>query len=225
MPSPSSHHNRQRSTEKATPLPLSLNTAVIGALTPFGSSVAAGSNIAGSSTSAVARLARREQSGASNSGEVRWNELLDKFKSTQERARKRNERAMRGEEEALDDGLSRKPSVPKAQDGAADQGGRSSRASGRQSFEIGRPGSGLSLERGAPGSTFRQATGTTTQASQGQNRGLGLRQERSTEGQTSVEQRPGHKSKHSLIGKFGLRTGAKDKDTKFGGGGSTATKR
>lgn len=225
--SPSSHHNRQRSTEKPIPLSLSTHTIGIGTLTPFANSVAAGSNIPGSSTSTVARLARRDQGGGSNSGEVRWNELLDKFKSTQERARRRNERAMRGEEDDADNEFARKQSVSKTRDGTADQGGRDSRASGRLSLETGRPGSGLSLDRGNPGSTYRQSGSTGTHASQGLNRGLGLRQERPADGQSGGEQRPGHKSKHSLIGKFGLRTGSKDKDkdTKFGGAGTGGSTR
>lgn len=222
MLSPSSHHARQRSTEKAISLPLSINTTGIGALTMFGNSVAAGSNMPGSSTSTVGRLARRDQPGSSGSGEVRWNELLDKFKSTQERARRRNERAMRGEEDDMDNEVARRTSVSKTQDGTAEQGGRSSRASGRQSLETGRPGSGLSIERGAPGPGLRQPGSTGIHASQGMNRGLGLRQERSTDAPTGSDQRPGHKSKHSLIGKFGIRSGTKDKDkdTKFGGGGT-----
>lgn len=225
----SSHHTRQRSTEKAISLPLSMNATGIGALTPFGNSVASGSNIAGSSTSTVARLARRDPGGAANSGEVKWNELLDKFKSTQERARRRNERAMRGDDDELENERERKSSVSKKQEGAVDQpGGRSSRASGRQSADNGRPGSGLSIDRSAPGPGFRQTGGTGINAPHGMNRGLGLRQERTNEGQASGEHRPGQKSKHSLIGKFGIRSGSKDKDPKFGGNAGApggATKR
>lgn len=247
-PLTNTNHTRQRSIEKAISLPLSLNTIGISPLTTFGNSVAAGSNIPGSSTSTVARLARRDAGGSTNSGgEVRWNELLDKFKSTQERARRRNERAMRGEEDdSSDNELARTSSISRTQDGTGDQaGGRTSRASGRQSLETGRPGSGLSIDRGSTGLGLRQQGGNSgISTSQGITRGLGQRQERIPEGQqvagggdqrsgqgSGQGQSQGHRSKHSLIGKFGIRSGSKDKerdggrDGKFGGGVGGGMKR
>ncbi len=47
-----------------------------------------------SSTAVSGRLARTRGAAAAN--EVKWPELLDKFKQTQERARRRNERLLRG---------------------------------------------------------------------------------------------------------------------------------
>lgn len=214
----SPHHSRQRSAEKGVPLPLSMTSTGIGPLTTFGNSVAAGSSIPGPPTSTVARLARRDP-GSTNS-EVRWNELLEKFKSTQERARRRNERAMRGEDDDFDNELTRKHSNAKTLDGASEPpGGRRSRASGRQSAEIRRPGSGLSTDRVATGLGIRPP-GTGPGTGQSTTRGPNLRQDRAPDGgQADSDAKPGHRSKHSLIGKFGIRSGSRDKDGTGSGSG------
>ena len=135
-------HVRQRSVEKGLSLPLSMSTGSLGfgSLTSSSSSVAAGSGVPGSSTSTVGRLAgRREAGGVNTSGEVKWSELVDKFKSTQEKARRRNERLMRGEEDEFEAEITRKKDLHKTPETSQDQvaSGRNSRASGRQSLEIG----------------------------------------------------------------------------------------
>jgi hypothetical protein len=94
-------HARARSTDK--PLPL----GSIGSLTSSSSmagSIAGGttSNIGGVSTSSSSsvpgRLQRPTARDAASGGDtVRWPELLEKFRGTQEKARRRNERIMRGE--------------------------------------------------------------------------------------------------------------------------------
>lgn len=202
-------HVRQRSVEKGASLPLSTSMTNIGygSLTSSAGSVAAGSNIAGSSTSSVSRLAgRREPGGINTTGEVKWSELLDKFKGTQEKARRRNERLMRGEDDDFERELTKKES--ETAETSQEQTGRTSRASGRQSLDLGRPGSRLSVERGQTGLGMRPA-GVT---SGGQQR-AGFRTERLFDTPSASEQtRPGHKSKYSLSGRFGIRSTSKDKD-------------
>ncbi|KAH0845598.1 hypothetical protein FOPE_12505 [Fonsecaea pedrosoi] len=68
------------------------------------------------------RLSRtRDATAAVGVNEIKWPELLDKFKQTQERARRRNERLLRGELDA--------ETPISAIQSAADDAGRSSRAS------------------------------------------------------------------------------------------------
>lgn len=94
-------------------------------------------------------------------------------------------------------------------------GGRTS----RQSAEIGRPGSRLSLERGQPGPVagFAARSGPAGFGITGQRQGgAGYPGKNDRSMHTEQVQEPakssGHKSKHSLIGKFGIRSNSKDKD-------------
>ena len=213
---------RQRSLEKGIPLPLSstLSNTSFAALTSSASSVAAGSNIPGSSTSTVSRLAGRREPGAINTtGEVKWTELLDKFRATQEKARRRNERLMRGEDEEFETETQKRES--KIRDATQEPNGRTSGTSGRQSLDLGRPGSRLSIERSQSGLGIRQPTGATSAAQQRP----GFRNDRpfDTSPGASEQARPGHKSKYSLSGRFGIRSSSKDKEKekdKSGGGGA-----
>lgn len=226
----SSHHARQQSVEKGTPLPVTLP---YGSLTSSLNSVAAGSGIPGSSTNTVGRLAARRETGGLTAntnvaGEVKWIELLDKFKSTQERARRRNEKLLRGED---DDEWDNMPEIERrSTDGTArdhsagpNAGGRTSRGSLGQNIDIGRPGSRLSLERGQPGpaASFAGRGGPGGFAITGQRQAAGYpgKFERSTQPEQAHEpaKPSGHKSKHSLIGKLGIRSTSKDKDKDRGG--------
>lgn len=148
---------------------------------------------------------------------MKWSELLDKFRGTQEKARKRSERLMRGDDEefqAMSAAEGRARSATRnAQIDIPE--GRTSRASARHSIELGRPGSRLSLEQGRVGPTaglgLRQVPSGASQ------RPLGTRQERLFDNQSPAineQNRSMHKSRHSLIGKFGIRSGSKDKDKK-----------
>ncbi|KAK5075135.1 hypothetical protein LTR64_001340 [Lithohypha guttulata] len=199
-------------------------------------SVAAGSSIPGSSTSTVGRLAGRREPGPGNintTGEVRWPELLDKFRGTQEKARKRNERLLRGGDDDDDEfesmpKIERRTRAPTQSADTDGQQGRMSGNSGRQSVDIGRPGSRLSMERGMVGTGagfgLRQAPNNSSQ------RPVGTRIERRPDtvpaaGNNDIY-RPAHKSRHSLIGKFGIRSTSKDKDKKEerpGGQGGAGT--
>lgn len=219
---PAPGHMRQRSVEKGQPIPFppSFTNSGFGSLTSSASSVAAGSNIPGSSTSTVSRLAgRREPGGINTTGEVKWSELLDKFKGTQEKTRRRNERLMRGEDD-FETEVQKKES--KTTDASQEQTGRTSRASGRQSFEPGRPSSRLSIEQGRAGPGIRQPLSAGAHA--GQQR-PSFRTERSFDPPSASEQtRPGNKSKYSLTGRFGIRSSSKDKDKdKSGGSGVGGT--
>lgn len=189
-------------------------------------SVAAGSSIPGSSsTSTVGRLAGRREPGSINTtGEVKWSELLEKFKGQQERARKRNERLLRGGYDEDDDLEAPMPEIERrsrretnSKTTGGEQGGRTSQASihgQRQSADIGRPGSRLSMERGIGGQAGLGARPAQTLVAGGQ-RPAGGRFERPFGEMTGLsgtsEQRPGHKKGSSLIGKFGIRSGSKDK--------------
>lgn len=180
-------------------------------------SVAAGSGIAGSSTTTVGRLSGRREPGAGNAaGEVKWSELLDKFRSTQDKARRRNERLMKGDEDEFESEITRRGVTNKAT-ASYDQtaGGRTSRNSGRQPTELGRPGSGLSMERGQPGLGIKPpGIGTSTGAARPSGPKSG--------NVANVDPtKLGHKSRHSLMGKLGIRSSSKDKERstdKTGGG-------
>ncbi|KAK5942364.1 hypothetical protein PMZ80_004927 [Knufia obscura] len=214
-------HVRQLSVEKGLPLPLSsgLTNLPFGSLTSSAGSVAAGSNLPGSSTSTVSRLSGRREPGSINTtGEVKWSELLDKFKGTQEKARRRNERLMRGEDGDFETEIQKQES--KIADAMQEVTGRNSRASGRQSVDLGRPGSRMSIERGQAGLGIRQPQGTLNAAQQRP----GFRTERPFDTPSASEQtRPAPKSKYSLSGKFGIRGSSRDKERdkdKYGGSGA-----
>lgn len=105
--------------------------------------------------------------------------------------------------------------------------GRTSRASGRQSIEIGRPGSRLSLEQGrtgpAAGLGFRQFPPPNS-------RPIGSRTERFDPANSSATEpnRPTHKSRNSIIGKLGISRNSKDRDKKEekpGGPGPSSLKK
>lgn len=121
--------------------------------------------------------------------------------------------------------------MPEVERRAADGNARDSNAgqnnggrTSRQSLEIGRPGSGLSLERGQadPSANFAGRAGPGGFAITGQRQGgVGYpgKFERSTPAEHVQEpaKPSGHKSKHSLIGKLGIRSTSKDKDKDKGG--------
>jgi hypothetical protein len=70
-------------------------------------------------TTMTSRLRTRD-ANSSTAGDLKWPELLDKFKQTQDRARRRNERLLRGDVD---------PETPAS--AGLENGGRSSRASTR----------------------------------------------------------------------------------------------
>lgn len=97
----------------------------------------AGANLpASTSTTGAGRLRTRE--GGAAASEIKWPELLEKFKQTQERARRRSERLVRGMDADAINGPSTTRSLL---DGTMD-GGRTSRASQRDGDGDGRGGRG-----------------------------------------------------------------------------------
>lgn len=205
-------------------------------------SIAAGSGISGStpSTSTIgigaSRLNRRDPGTINTTGEVKWNELLDKFRNTQDKARRRHERLLRGDDSDFEDRHSRREriGVDAYQETTRSAPGQNVSAGGRvsrQSLEIGRPGSGLSMnaERAVPsaGLGLRPTTGSYSGTAIGANTGPnssrpGFSYNAGQNNAGSLEKdkhahhsHHGHKSKHSLMGKFtsGIgRTVSKDKD-------------
>lgn len=200
--------------ELSFPFPPSLMKSVLGWLTCLTNSVAAGSNIQGSSTVTVGRFpGRRETGGINTTGEVKWNELLDKFKGTQEKTRRRNERLLRGEDEFETEMQEREANIA---DASQEQTGRTSGANGRQSFELRRPSSRLSIEQGRAGPGLRQPLSAGANAGQPRS---SFRTERPFDGPGGSEPtRPGNKSKYSLTGRFGIRSSSKDKEKDRSGG-------
>ncbi|KIV82446.1 hypothetical protein PV11_04559 [Exophiala sideris] len=138
------------------------------------------------------RLNRTRDSTSNN--EVKWPELLDKFKQTQERARRRNERLLRG---ADADMTSSGPPSRSLLDGV--EGGRTSRASVRSDADgrgggnrgAGRP---LSMVGSSGGQGLVKAgSGLTIQTGGGAGSGAGA----------GAERPPPHKRGHSLAGGLG----------------------
>lgn len=204
-------------------------------------SVAAGSNLPGStpSTSQIglgaSRLNRRDPGSINTTGEVKWNELLDKFKNTQEKARRRNERLLRGDDDEFEERQSRRERTEIQQENKtaqAQDAGIPGRLS-RQSLDIGRPGSGLSMNADRlQQSNLRPVSGPyggagagVTAGPSGQRPGLGITSGASGAGDKDREKHGhGYRSKHSLVGRFtsGIgRSGSKEKDKeKERGGGN-----
>lgn len=215
-------------------------------------SIATGSGLPGSTSSTStmgigqSRLNRRDPGTINTTGEVRWNELLDKFKNTQEKARRRNERLLRGDDSDFEDRHSRRERIgvdPYQETAKSVQGqdaGIGGRAS-RQSVEIGRPGSGLSMnaERvtANAGLGLRSTAGPYTGSGSGGNAGQyssrpgfgfgNTGQNAAGSHEKDHRSHHGHKSKHSLMGKFASgigRSANKDKDKdKSGSNGTQAT--
>lgn len=144
----------------------------------------------------VAGRLNRSRDTGSSTGEVKWPELMEKFKQTQERARRRNERFLRGMD---DTNLGGGPGTRNLLDGA--DPGRSSRNSNRENGEKGsnlvgpRAGSGLGRPLNA-GSAAAQAGLVKA--------GSGLTISGAASGRSSLEERTApHKRGHSLAGGLG----------------------
>ncbi|KIW11540.1 hypothetical protein PV08_10841 [Exophiala spinifera] len=166
---------------------------------PSGVSGMASSNMPPAPTGAVAGRLSRNRDNAAN--EVKWPELLDKFKQTQERARRRNERLLRGDDAdiPLAGGL-----TYSLLDGAS--GGRISRTGGREESEgKARHARPLSMLSGPTGQGGLAKAGSGLTVNTGSAQSL-LGSERPTP----------HKRGHSLaggLGKFVSRAGgSKDRD-------------
>jgi len=165
----------------------------------------ASSTIPTASTTVGGRLSRTRDPNSAN--EVKWPELLDKFKQTQEKARRRNERLLRGADADTSLGGGRAPRS--LLDGV--DGGRSSRASAE---DDGR-GPGLGVSRG--GSRVTGVVGTPG----GQailKAGPGLTANIGTGGGIAGDRLAPHKRGHSLAGGLGkfasgiARAGTKDRE-------------
>lgn len=140
-----------------------------------------------STTTVTGRLNRTRDAGAS-SNEVKWPELLDKFKQTQERARRRNERLLRGAD--ADTNLGGGRVTRSLLDGV--DGGRSSRASASDGRGT---GAGLEVSRAGP----RQPGTVGTPGGQAfLKAGSGL-----TASLAAGERPAPHKRGHSLAGGLG----------------------
>ena len=153
--------------------------------TPLRSSVVAGMSStpsagASSSASLPGRLARSRDA----TGDIKWPELLEKFRATQERARKRNLALMRGTALQNDaDNLGGGPATK----GLLELGdsGEAQRSAKLGSGLPSRPGSGLAgreIGPARPGAGGEAASGASTGSAQG------------------------HKSRHSLAGNLGRFT-------------------
>lgn len=151
----------------------------------------------------------RTRDATSGSSDIKWPELLDKFKQTQERARRRNDRLLRGDVD---------PETPAS--AAMENGGRSSRASLRSAglgegdgLRAGHKGGlGRTLGAGSAPGLIKSGSGLTVGPA-GAGTGINAR--------AAAEERPGaHKRGHSLagLGKFasGIArgSGSKDRDKK-----------
>ena len=96
---------------------------------------------------------------------VRWPELLEKFRNTQEKARKRNERIMRGEAagglDALGGGPATRSLLALDMDGSGQggSGGRTSRQSGEQQLSMSAGGAGTRASWARPGSGLGRPMG------------------------------------------------------------------
>lgn len=156
-------------------------------------------------TTVSGRLNRTRDANAAS--DVKWPELLDKFKQTQEKARRRNERLLRGGIDA--DNTFGPTSATRSLADAIDGGGRESRTSNRSGGEGGvRSGAGRTGVLGRPLSLAGPPGGTAAAGARGGPAGLGL------PGSTgAVGGIPGtvgadgrtvpHKRGHSLAGGFG----------------------
>ena len=186
-------------------LPTSARPSVVGGMST--SSLPASTSSALNST-VTSRLRTRDGT-SSSANDLKWPELLEKFKQTQDRARRRNERLLRGDAD---------PETPAS--GVLENGGRSSRASLRSvgEGEILRAGNRLHAGLGrplAPGTSpglVKAGSGlTVTMPGGGSNARLA----------GATEERAGqHKRGHSLagLGKFasGIARagGSRDRDKK-----------
>jgi hypothetical protein len=149
-------HSRAKSTDKA------ISSSILGSLTKPSSSSVAGltsSNLpSSSSTSITSRVARARDE---KNDPVKWPELLDKFRNTQDKARRRSELLMRGEAAAGSDSLGGGPATRSLMELDISAGGRTSRNSDGQPMSgaagggLPRPGSGFSRPQ-----PFRDPTGT-----------------------------------------------------------------
>lgn len=150
------------------------------------------------STAVSGRLARARDNASAN--EIKWPELLDKFKQTQERARRRNERLLRGAADADTAAGPGSGSVTRSfldGDGMGLNGGRSSRASLRDGDDkIGRAGNAPGKPHGTTGSAGSVKVGSGMSIS-----GAGAGHLGGVAGADRLAQP--HKRGHSLAGGFG----------------------
>ncbi|OAG40241.1 hypothetical protein AYO21_05524 [Fonsecaea monophora] len=100
-------------------MPTSARPSVVSGISTTSLPATTGSALNSTVSSRLSRT--RDATAAVGVNEIKWPELLDKFKQTQERARRRNERLLRGELDA--------ETPISAIQSAADDAGRSSRAS------------------------------------------------------------------------------------------------
>lgn len=188
------------------------------------------------------RLGRsaREQTSASVAGEIKWPELLEKFRNTQEKARRRNQALLRGQAaEQLGDvggGPATRTLFEREQ--------HNDPATAMTGGSTGRPGSALAgrgpgvsstIPISIPSSTGLGATGysAATFGVDGSGGGGGHHSSipTTTSGGSGAAGQPSHKSRHSLagnLGKFasGIRgSGGKDKDKRDQSGGSGGGKK
>ncbi|ETI25058.1 hypothetical protein G647_04428 [Cladophialophora carrionii CBS 160.54] len=169
----------------------------------------------GALNSTVTSRLRTRDAASATANDLKWPELLEKFKQTQERARRRNERLLRGDVD---------PETPAS--AAVDNGGRTSRASlrsaGAGEGEVLRAGNrlqsglGRSLAPGTGSSLIKAGSGMTVGGSGGTGGAGPL-----AKTVAGTEDRSGpHKRGHSLagFGKFasGIARagGGRDRDNK-----------
>lgn len=182
------------------------------------SSIAAGltpSTMPGPTSSAVSRLnARRD---ATTAGEFKWSELVDRFRITQEKARKRNERLLRGEENEAEVGSKSSGGIPITLEKNPAISGRLSQVGTRGSIDH-----SFSTSQGAGGSTglgIRNGKAQSSTLATGTSKPIADRS-------TAL----GHQKRHSMLGKFasgiarstGHASKEKEKERDKGGGGSSS---
>ncbi|KIY02932.1 uncharacterized protein Z520_01397 [Fonsecaea multimorphosa CBS 102226] len=147
----------------------------------------------------ASRLRTRDATSSVGINEIKWPELLDKFKQTQERARRRNERILRGDLDAAETPSSAIPS-------AVDNTGRSSRASLREGTDGGDAfRTGHKLHSGRPLSGVGAAgTGSSGLVKAGSGLGVTGPGPATARAAGIGDDRSGpHKRGHSLAGGFG----------------------
>lgn len=179
-------------------MPTSARPSVVGGMSSQTLPNATGTNVSG-------RLNRTRD--ANSASDVKWPELLDKFKQTQEKARRRNERLLRG---GFDPESIFGPASATRSLNDAIEGGRESRASIRSIGEggvrgnIGRGGAlGRPLSLAGPSGGTAGAGGRGGAAGAG---GTGSGTSNAAGASGSDGRAMPHKRGHSLAGSFGKFT-------------------
>ena len=167
---------------------------------------------------------------------MKWPELLEKFRSTQDKARRRNEILMRGEASGNRDALGGGPATRSLMELDTSVGGRASRNSMHEGASAGNGGAGVGpggrgLNRPGSGLSRPLATGRTQDSSMGAQGGrLSGASGTGSYGAPGTTGGPlgdakGHRSKHSLAGTMGkfasnIARGSASRDRKADDAGS-----